>query len=198
MSVLSIALTFFLISNAIGNSPAIIALIKDFDFAQQRKIVLREAMFALVLVLFFQYFGEVFLRFLNIQNYAVTISGGVLLMFVSLSMIFSDGQQEENAPKVKKEPFFVPIATPLVAGPGFLAMVMFYSQLENNPLKITMAILIAWVGVTAVMAAAPYLNKAMGKRGLIALEQLMGMILTMVAFELLVKGSEQFIKTFHT
>jgi multiple antibiotic resistance protein len=198
MSVLSIALTFFLISNAIGNSPAIIALIKDFDFAQQRKIVLREAMFALVLALFFQYFGELFLRFLNIQNYAVTISGGVLLMFVSLSMIFSGGHQEEAVQKEKKEPFFVPIATPLVAGPGLLAMVMFYSQLENNHLKITMAILIAWIGVTAVMAAAPYLNKVMGKRGLIALEQLMGMILTMVAFELLVKGSAQFIKTFHT
>lgn len=196
MSVLSIALTFFLISNAIGNSPAIIALVKDFDFAKQRKIVFREAMFALMLALFFQYFGEIFLRFLKIENFAVTISGGILLMLVSLSMIFSGGHQEETTKKEKKhEPFFVPIATPLIAGPGLLAMIMFYSQLENNNLKITLAILLAWIGVTAVMTSAPYLNRVLGKRGLIALEQLMGMVLAMVSFEMLVKGTVQLIKT---
>jgi len=51
----ALALTFFLVANPIGNSPAIIALVKDFDLKQQKRILYREAIFALLLALFFQY-----------------------------------------------------------------------------------------------------------------------------------------------
>lgn len=197
MSVLSIALTFFIIANPIGNSPAIVALIKDFDFARQRHIVLREAMFALLLAIFFQYCGEMFLHSLKIESYAVTLAGGFIIFLVSLGMIFSGGHPEE-VQKRKTEPYFVPIATPLISGPGLLATIMLFSQKENNNLIITAAILIAWIGVTAVMVSAPYMQKFLGKRGLIALEQLMGMVLAMVSFELIVNGSAQFLKTLHT
>lgn len=154
-------------------------------------------MLALLIALFFQYFGEIFLHSLKIQNYAVTIAGGILIFLVALGMIFSGGHVEDSQ-KPKQEPFFVPIATPLISGPGLLAMIMFYSQLENNNLKISMAILIAWIGITAVMTGAPYLQKLLGKRGLLALEQLMGMVLALVSIEMIVKGSDQFLKTIQT
>lgn len=192
-SVFAIALTFFLIANPIGNSPAIIALVKDFEFSRQEKILFREAIFALALALFFQYFGELFLGGLHIEDFAVTISGGLLLLLVAFSMIFSTHEESTNA-KVKQEPFFVPISTPILSGPGLLAIIMMKSKLEENNLKITIAILIAWAGVIAVLTAAPYLQKILGKRGLIALEQVMGMILALVAVEMLVKGSSLFIQ----
>lgn len=77
-SIFSIAVTFFLVTNPIGNSPAILALVKSFDFARQKRIMLREAIFALFIALFFQYLGEPFLSLLNIQKYAVTLCGGTL------------------------------------------------------------------------------------------------------------------------
>ncbi|MBA3958006.1 MAG: MarC family protein [Parachlamydiaceae bacterium] len=193
----ALALTFFLVANPIGNSPAIIALVKDFDFRRQRIILLREALFSLILALFFQYMGEWFLGMLSIQDFAVTLAGGSLLFIVSLSMIFSHGASEEELVSTnKQEPYIVPIATPILSGPGLLAVIMLKSKLEPSNFKITAAILIAWAGVVAVLATAPYMQKFLGKRGLAALEQIMGMILAMISVEMLVKGSALLIQTF--
>lgn len=192
---LALALTFFLIANPVGNCPAMIALVKDFDLPRQRAILFRESIFALLLALFFQYFGELFLNGLQIQDYAVTITGGLLLFLVAFSMLFSVHLAETSKPQKIHEPFFVPIATPIISGPGLLAVIMLKSKLEENNLKITMAILIAWIGVISVLTFAPYLQKLLGKRGLVALEQVMGMLLALVAVEMVVKGTSMFIKT---
>lgn len=198
MSVFTIALTLFIIANPIGVTPVIVSLIKDFDFKRQRFIAFREAMLALFLALFFQYFGEVFLNALQIKPFAVTITGGLLLFAVALSMIFSFHESTEEAKQVKQEPFFVPIATPIISGPGLLATIMILSQRENNNFKLTMAILLAWIPVTAVMTFAPYLQKIFGKRGLAGMEQLMGMILALLSMELVVKGTAMLYHAIYT
>lgn len=188
-----LTLTFFIVANPIGNSPAMITLVKDFDFKRQRLILFRESLFAMGVALFFQYFGKLFLDGLHINQYAVTIAGGLLLSYVAFTMIFSKEQSENSITKSKVEPFFVPIATPLISGPGLLAIIMFNSNIYQNNLEITLAILFAFLGVMIVLSAAPYLNRLLGKRGLVALEQIMGMILLMIAFQMLVTGAREFI-----
>lgn len=190
---LKLALTFFLIANPIGNSPAIIALVKDFDLERQKKILFRESIVALILALFFQYGGELFLTSLNIQDYVVTLAGGILLTLVALKMIFPPPATETTV-KAAQEPFIVPIATPIISGPGLLAMIMLKSQLAPNPFEVSLAILVAWIGVIAVLVTAPYLQKIIGRRGLLVLEQVMGMLLALVSIEMLVKGGSLFIK----
>jgi MarC family membrane protein len=192
--ILSIALTLFLVTNPIGNIPVIVALVKNFDFEKQRRIIFRESIISLIVALFFQFFGEVFLGLLNIQTYTVTICGGILLFIVALSMIFakpSNGNERTSL----KEPFIVPIATPILSGPGLMAIIMLYSRQEDSIMVITSAILIAWIGVIGVLAIAPYLQKILGKRGLIALEQLMGMILAAMSMGMIVNGVALFIKS---
>jgi multiple antibiotic resistance protein len=183
---------FFIVTNPIGNSPTIIALVKDYSLKDQQKILFREAIFSMLLAIFFLFLGETFLKCLNIQNYALTTSGGTLLFIVALHMIFSN-KNENSAEKPKQAPFIVPIATPLLSGAGLLTMIMLYSKQEGNDLKILLAILLAWVGVTTVLVTAPYLQIFIGKRGLFALEQLMGMLLAMIAMEMIVRGSSLFI-----
>lgn len=192
MSIFNIALTLFLVANPIGNSPAIIALIKDFDFEVQKKIMFRESLFALLIALFFQYFGELFLGHLNIQNYTVSLCGGVLLLMVALNMIFSPSVSNTVSLK-RKEPLIVPIATPLISGPALLTIIMLFTQKED-PFKISLAILISWIAVGGLLMFAPYLQKILHRRGLGALEQLMGMILSMMAVEMIVQGLTLFIK----
>lgn len=193
MSLFQIALTFFLVTNPIGNSPAIVALVKDFEFDRQKKILIREGLIALIIALFFQYFGEVFLGVLKVQDFAVSITGGILLFLVALEMIFSSGSSSSSK-QPKQEPFIVPIATPILSGPGLMAIIMLYSRQESNNIKITLAILLAWVFVLAVVAAAPYLQRFLGKRGLIALEELMGMILAMMSSGMILNGIKLFVE----
>lgn len=198
MSLLTIAFTFFLVANPIGNSPAIIALIKDLEFERQKKVMLRESLLALLLALFFQHLGEMFLSELQIRIYTLRLSGGILLLIVSLGMIFSSSQKKTGEKALKKEPLFVPIATPLITGPALLTIIMFISQQEQNDLKVSLAIGLTWIGVTSSLFAAPYLNRILGKRGLIALEQLMGLFLALMAIGMMVQGSIEFSETFHS
>lgn len=194
VSVLQLAIIFFTVTNPIGNSPAIIALIKDHSIREQQKILLRESLFAMLLAIFFLFLGETFLSCLNIQNYSLRISGGVLLFIVALKMIFSGRSEEEGkVEKPKHDPYIVPIATPLLSGAGLLTMILIQAKQEANDMKIFLAILLAWVGVTGVLVAAPYLQVFLGVRGLSALEQLMGMLLAMIGIEMIVQGSSLFL-----
>lgn len=194
-SIYSLAIALFLIANPIGNSPAIIALIKNFEFERQKKIMLREALYGLLLALFFQYSGEVFLNKVLIENYTLSFSGGILLLLVALDMLFHKKQPSETK-VIQKEPVFVPIATPLISGPGLLSMIMVFSQQEHNKLEVSLAILLAWVGITAVLVAAPYLNRILGTKGLAVLEQIMGLLVAMMAIQMIVTGAQMFFKTF--
>lgn len=195
MSLLQLAFTFFLIANPIGNAPSFVALLKDFPVERQRRILLREALFALLLCLFFEFFGDVLLNLIAVRNFTLTISGGIVLLLSALAMIFSvrtaPGTRQEPQ---KREPFVVPIATPLLAGGGLLTLVMLYShQLPKT--TVTLALLIAWVGVIAATICAPFLQNIFGRRGLAALEHFVGMLLLMMACNLIDRGLGAFIES---
>ncbi len=192
MSIIQLALTFFIVTNPIGNCPTIISLIKDYPIRSQQKILFRESMFGLLLAVFFLFLGKTFLDLLHIERYALTISGGIILFIVALHMIFAN-RSETQAAAPKTEPFIVPIATPLLSGAGLLAMIMLYANEESQRFTVFFAILLAWVGITSVLVAAPYLQILVGRRGLLALEQLMGMLLAMIATEMIVNGTSLFL-----
>lgn len=187
-----LALTFFLVANPIGNAPIIVMMIKDFPLKRQKSIMWREGLFAFLLALFFQYAGEHFLSSLNISDYAVTLSGGIILFLIALQMIFSLSGEEESH-QLKQEPFIVPIATPIITGAGLLSVIMLKSHELQNHLLISLALIIAWIGVLTVLVTAPYLQPLIGRRGLMALEQLMGLILAMISMQMVVKGTQLFL-----
>lgn len=194
LSVWALALTFFIVANPIGTSPTILALLKDCSFDRKRQIILRESIIALFLALFFQYFGEFFLNVLKINDYALIITGGVLLFMVALQMLFHKPElaKEKNS---KEEPFIVPIATPLISGPGLMTIIMINARTTNNDVIVTIAILIAWCGVMGILMIAPYLQKILGVRGLAVLEQVMGMILGLMAMQMMINGGKLFAAT---
>ena len=193
-SALNIALVFFLVANPIGNSPTILALVKHYDFNRQKKIIFREAMISLLIALFFQFFGELFLGMLHISKYALTLTGGIVLFCLALQMIFHKPESVEDAVH-RQEPYIVPIATPLISGPGLMTMIMVTAREEQNDILITFAILIAWIGVTVVLVGSPYLQKLIGKRGMAAMEQIMGMILGLISINMIVNGAKDFFQT---
>lgn len=188
----SLILTIFLITNPIGFTPAILAQVKRFPLKRQRIILFRETFIALLLAFFFQFCGEAFLMLLHINGYSVSICGGVILLLSSLEMIFSS--HEENREGAGAEPFIVPIATPFFAGAGLLTIVLLYAQ-QWPATTLSLAIAIAWLGIFVVMALAPYLYKAIGKRGFKVVEQVMGMVTLMLSVDLIVNGFGAFLGT---
>lgn len=194
--IFSVAFALFLVANPIGNSPVILGLLKDFDLERQKKILLRESFFGFILAIFFQFFGEVFLSSIGIQSYALTYCGGILLLLVGISLIFAK-PEDNTVAAMKQEPYIVPITTPLIAGPGVMTMIMIFSQKEPAVWKTTLSITIAWVFVTLVLFLSPYLLKVLKKKGMLALEQLMGLMLAMISIQMLVKGTRIFLQQLH-
>lgn len=197
MTLLSLAVAIFMIANPIGSAPAFVALVKDFDFARQKKILLREACFSLLFAYFYLFLGEHFLKALQIQQYAVSISGGVVIFLVALYMIFPRKQTVTTTKKTVTEPFIVPIAAPLIAGGGVFTTIVVYLGQTHDYVLMSEAIALAWVFVILITYSAAYLQKILGKGGLIALEQLMGMLLMMMAVELITRGAQTFNTMIH-
>lgn len=188
---LTLTFSLFLLMDSVGNIPLFVSLLKNFKPAKQRKIILRELVIALLFLLFFNFLGEHLLALLKIDEESVMIAGGLILFLIALRMIFpvpKDNQDE----KLTEEPFIVPLAVPLVAGPAVLASVMLYARQE--PFAIVLpAIITAWIATTAILLLAPWLQKKLGQRGVTACERLMGLILILLAIQMLLGGIKLFI-----
>lgn len=193
MSLFDLAFTIFLLANPIGNSPAIVALLKEIDFSRQKKIMFRESMISFAIAVIFLFCGEYLLGAMEIENYSLSLCSGILLFFVALSMIFPHSTDQTLKTSKTVEPFIVPIATPLITGPSTMTLIMIYAK-QYPMIIVFSAICLAWVVVTPILMSAPYLQKILGKRGLSALEQLMGMLLAMIAIESATYGIAKYLE----
>src|SRR4029077_2243640 len=112
--------TLFVITDQIGNAPIFVAITRNLTPQQRQRAALRAVLAAGGLILGFAVFGEVVLRYLHVSLGSLSIAGGLLLMLVALEMLrgsdFPGGD-----PDAPEDIALVPLATPLVAGPGAIA-----------------------------------------------------------------------------
>ena len=186
MSIFATAFSLFLISNALGNLPFILSLVKPYPEKKQRAILFREMIFALIILLTFGFFGEQIIHFLGITQGTISIAGGVLLFLLALTMVFPTPEKQRKP--VQEEPFLVPIAIPCMAGPGSLAAVMLYGTQFTSTWYLLLVIGLAWGASLAILLTAPLIKRVVGDRGLIAFERFGGLLMCLIATQLFVSG----------
>jgi len=191
-SILTLAFSFFLLLDPLGNVPLYLAILKNVDAKRQRLIIFREMMIALGVILTFALVGQEILSLLRISDATLALSGGILLFIIALKMVFSSGNQEFDARDYPEEPLIVPLAIPLIAGPSILAAVMIYAKKEPNLFVLFSAIFIAWLASFIILYYSDILKKILSKNGIQALEKLMGLILTLIAVEMFLDGITRF------
>jgi multiple antibiotic resistance protein len=187
MVIAQLALTFFLILDPLGNVPAFIAILRNFDDKAQRRIILREMFIALGVILLFNFLGKEILSLIGISQSTVLISGGIILFLIALQMIFPT-DSPESIIKDPKDPFIVPLAIPLIAGPSMIGAVIVYSNEVDNSFITTLSILIAWIASLLILLSSSFLQRVLGNRFLVAGERLMGFIMTILAVDLFNRG----------
>jgi multiple antibiotic resistance protein len=194
-SILTLAFSFFLLLDPLGNVPLYLAILKNVDPKRQRLIIFREMMIALGVILIFAWVGQEILSLLRISDATLALSGGILLFMIALKMVFSSSNQEFDAKEYHEEPLIVPLAIPLIAGPSILAAVMIYAKKEANVMVLFSAIFIAWLASFIILYYSDILKKILSKNGILALEKLMGLILTLIAVEMFLDGVTRFFCT---
>ncbi len=193
LSLLTIILTLLCIMDPLGNLSCVLQLTEGLDARLQKKILLREMLFALACMLLFNFIGDFLLNYLELSSIAVRFSAGVILFLVAIKVLFPATNSIRNS-LPKGEPFLVPLAIPLIAGPSLLATIMLYANMETCKSMMPTAILVAWMICSMVLLSANRISKILGKNGLTACERLMAMLLVMLAIQRLTEGVLAFAK----
>ena len=179
--------TLLVITDPIGNAPVFLAVTRRMSPAERQRAAVRAVIAAGVLILGFAVFGELVLRYLHVSIGSLSIAGGLLLLLVALEMLrgtdFPTGEDEDVA--------LVPLATPLVAGPGAIATAIVVWR--NHPhvgghVAVVLAILaaVACVGITLIVAER--LTRALPASVFSLLTRVFGLLLSAIAVQLVVDG----------
>lgn len=194
MTILSAALLLFLVMDPLGNIPMYLTALKNVEAERRLKVIVRELLIALGIMVLFLFAGQYFLSALHISEPALTITGGVILFLIALRMIFPSSAEHE--PTNQDEPFIVPLAVPYVAGPSTLATLLLIMNDEPGRWpEWLVALFAAWLLSGIILMSAGFLAKILRNRGLIAIERLMGMILVAIAIQMLMDGIAKFVVT---
>lgn len=188
MTTLSAALLLFLILDPLGNIPVFLGLLKPLPAHRRRRVLARELLIALAVLFAFLLGGQYVLQLMHLRQESVSIAGGIVLFLIGLKMIFPSAEgmfgEVEGG-----EPFIVPLAIPMIAGPSGMAAVMLLGSKEPERLADwSLALVLAWAGTAAILVSATYLYKALGTSVLVALERLMGMLLVALSVQMLLDG----------
>jgi len=189
--IISAVITLTLVMDPLGNIPLFILVLKNVKEDRRKRIIIRELFIALGLMLFFLLFGKWIVRFFSLDVISLSISGGIVLFLIALSMIFPS--KENSIVDVKEEPFIVPLAIPLVSGPSVLSMILIYNMKDpgNIPLWV-LIILIAWIINVLILLMSSMIADFLGEKGMNAIERLMGMVLITIAVGMILGGIKQF------
>lgn len=187
-SILGTAVLLMFILDPFGNVPLLLAILKGVDAQKKKKIIIRESLFGLVILLLFFFFGTTILNIFHLETASVTIAGGIIFFVIALKMIFP-GEKGNVSLFGVEDPFIVPIAIPLIAGPSALATIMIMTRsYSTNFWELFLSVLLAWSLSTCILYLSPILYKILREKGLSALEKLMGMLLLMLAVQMFVDG----------
>lgn len=188
MTILSAALLLFLILDPLGNIPVFLSLLKPLAPKRQRVVLVRELLIALAVLMGFLWGGKYALELMHLRQESVAIAGGIVLFLIGIRMIFPRPEGLMGAVP-DGEPFIVPMAIPLVAGPSGMAAVMLMGSNEPDRLADwSLALLLAWGATAAILMSATLLYRLLGARALTALERLMGMLLVAISVQMLLDG----------
>jgi multiple antibiotic resistance protein len=193
MDTVSAFVTLLFVMDPLGNIPIFLAVLKDVEAKRRQWVIFREMLIALGVLLLFLYAGSAMLDVLNLRQESISIAGAIILFLIALRMIFPNphgmlGDTPDG------EPFIVPLAIPMVAGPSALAITMLLVHKDpDRMLDWTFAVVGAWGVCAVLLMASPLLLRALGARGLIAMERLMGMILVIIAVQMFFDGVQKFL-----
>jgi len=191
---LTATITLTVIMDPTGNIPVFLSLLRTLPPQRQRIVLAREMLIALGVLMLFLWGGRYALDLMHLRQESVSITGGIVLFLIGLRMIFPppEGLMGELP---EGEPFIVPMAIPLVAGPSGMAAVMLMGSQEPDRMGAwSLALMIAWIATAAILFSSTYLYKWLGSRVLTAIERLMGMVIVAISVQMFLDGLTAYLR----
>ena len=181
--------TVLVIMDPLGNIPVFLALTRDATLQRQRTAALQSVFVAAGVILVFALFGQQILHLLGISIQALQVAGGLLLVGVALELL---RDHDVDAAVVSPTNIaFVPLGTPLLAGPGAIAATMLYMGRADD-VGGTLSVVVALLGALAVVYVVMRYSGAIGRllkpNGIDLMSRVMGLLLAAIAVQLVAAG----------
>ncbi|HEC57036.1 MAG TPA: MarC family protein [Candidatus Syntrophoarchaeum butanivorans] len=180
----------FVIADPFGNLPIFLALTEGLDRATRRKIIIKAVFVATITLIVFGLIGEGILDLLGISISSFRIAGGILLLIIALQMLLGIPRPEVE-PEEWEGIAVVPMAIPLLSGPGTITSVMIFMSAAATLVErvhVIAAILIAMLGVGAILVNADLFYEIIKKEGSVYITKIMGIILAAIGTEMIIIG----------
>jgi multiple antibiotic resistance protein len=199
-SFFTILIPLLIIMDPLGNLPFFLLFTERNSPSERRKMAAIASMAACAILFFFCLTGNLVLRFFGIGLPAFQLAGGFIFFVYALQMLhlipsgLKTTSEEEKEGVTKENVALVPLATPLLAGPGAITAVLVWQQGPNNPMDIALllgAIIVACLMVYLVFRTGTWIIRAIGLGGIRVLTRLMGLLLAVIAVQFMVTGFQQ-------
>ena len=200
--IIKIILAFVVLINPFSALTLFLDLTRGYSMIDRRKVARIACLTIFITISFFTVAGEVLLKALGISIGSFQLAGGILVFLIAINMMNGDGnpvkpdQENFDVDHVRDFPpttaaAVVPLAIPMMIGPGGISTVIIYSSQISGPLQLSLVIvaglLISIFCYLALMAAGR-ISRVLGDTGLNIMSRIMGMLLAAVAIEIIVSG----------
>ena len=184
-------IVLFIIVDPFGNIPIFIGLTENIPENQKRKVFNTACLVGFILLLVFAFTGQLIFNIFGISIYSFEIAGGILLMIVSIRLLISN--REENHENESPEQLgAVPIAMPLLVGPGAITTTILNIQLYNyvvTALSVLVVMTLTWI----ILRSIGGVYKVLGKTGSLVITRVMALLIAAIAVQYILVGITHFV-----
>lgn len=196
-SYLKIAVSILVVINPIGNSPIFLSVTEGQTEKQRNKTARSTALAVAITLSCSVLFGEGILKIFGIDIPAFQVGAGILILLMAISMLHAKVTGSKHTPEEAKEAeekdnvAIVPLAIPLLAGPGAMSTVILcanQSSQWSHRLWLVLIVVLLSVVIWISLRMSTVIGKVIGKTGINIATRLMGLILSAIAVEFIAKG----------
>lgn len=196
-SFFAIFIPLLIIMDPLGNLPFFLMFTKNNSRQERQQMASVATLASAIILLFFGFTGEALLDFLHISMPAFQLAGGVIFFIYALQMLalfpagIKTSMEEEEEGVHKANAALVPLAIPLLAGPGAITAVLVWRQQLTGSSRLWMlfaSILLACLIVYIILRFAEILRRWLGVGGIRVVTRLFGLLLAVIAMEFVVQG----------
>jgi len=199
---LQIAVTLFSIMDPFGLIPLFLAFTSGQSDEQRSKIIGRSVIATAIILVISALAGKYILSFFGIDIHSFQVAGGILLLIIALNMLQAKGSMlkttptEEDEAIEKEDVSVVPLAMPLLAGPGTISMIIVFStSMESTLEKLILVGIIIIVSLTVwpILLLSKWIGQKLGSTGINITVRIMGLILASIAVKFILEGIKNYL-----
>jgi len=190
--------TLLVIMDPPGVVPPFLGLTKGLPARVRNRLAWQAAVVGLGVIVGFALFGQSILSYLGVELPSLQAAGGLLLLLVALQLLTGSYTEPTEEERTRVNVAFVPLGTPLLAGPGAIVATMVFVQRADSVAQY-MAFAIALVGVTLLlwltMRFSGVIHRLLRPSGVELLTRIAGLLLSAIAVQLIVGAIRAFVTT---